>query len=403
MAIVRAPGGKKYDTVRRVFLDEPIGNSSSTVFTPSDTVYRRPRSNNIWERISNSISGIGDWFDYNATTFSNDISFIFHITAWISLGIGVIGQWITSGFWTALITAAIGGIIVHYAAEIAKVILMYILWGCFKVMRYIFYNIYTLLIAVAIVITVIFSNQIDIPQNRTTTTSNPVSNLPNYYCDVNTTLNVREHPRSNAQVIGQLKRYDEIYVHSISNGFAKIDFKGRNAYVSAEYLKPKGELTSINTSTQSTNRNKTTETPSKVINTNISATINRIWEEHNVFQDQQKGMKIHVKFNTYNMQNMQGRCIAYFYHNNGAALKDNNNSYRSSDGQVSVGQNFKPGYKETLYEDFILFIPYNELHLPSEGRTNLKARIVLQGSSTTTQSKKLATSDWIYFWYGKLE
>lgn len=32
-------------------------------------------------------------------------------------------------------------------------------------------------------------------------------------------------------------------------------------------------------------------------------------------------MKIHAKFNTYNMLNVQGKCIAYFYYNNGTAIK----------------------------------------------------------------------------------
>lgn len=402
MAIVRAPGGRKYDTVRRVFLDEPIENSSSTVSIPSiDTVVRRQRSNSFWERINNFISEIGDWFDYNGTTFSNSISFVFYIIVWISLGIGVIGQWISSGFWTALITGVIGGIIVYYAAGIAMVILMYVLYGCFKVMRYVFYNVYTLLIAIAIIAAIIFSNQINIPQNRATPISNSVSNQPNYYCDVSTTLRVREYPRANARVIGQLKRNEEVYVYSIDNGFAKIDFKGRTAYASAGYLKPKGVSTSINSSAQSTNKNKATETFSRISTRNMSATINRIWEEHNVFQDQKKGMKIHIKFNTYNMQNVQGKSIAYFYYNDGTVLKDNNNSYRNSNGQVIVEQNFKPTYKETIYEDFVLFMPYNELHLPSEGETNLKTHVVLQVSTTPT--KKLATSDWIYFWYGKLE
>jgi|GEM_PF-1244256 len=269
MAIVRAPGGRKYDTVRRVFLDESIGNSSSTAYIPNntETVIRRPRSNSFWGRINNFISGIGDWFDYNGATFSDNISFIFYIIAWISLGIGVIGQWISSGFWTALITGVIGGIIVYYAAGIAMVILMYVLYGCFKVMRYVFYNVYTLLIAIAIVAAIIFSNQINISQNKTTSISNPVSNQPNYYCDVNTTLRVREYPRANAKVLGQLKKNEEVYVYSIENNFAKIDFDGRIAYASAEYLK-------LKTGTIPGSTNTTLQKPSPATVNNGNAKIN---------------------------------------------------------------------------------------------------------------------------------
>jgi hypothetical protein len=415
MAIIRVPGGRKYDTVRRVFVDEPEPVEDTSYqggWTPSvvasgmsgvDTVIRRVRIYNAWRSITSFISEIGDWFDDNSVAFSNNISFVFYIIAWISFGVGVIGLWIGAGFWAALIMAVIGGVIVRYVAGFAVAILMYILCGCFKVMRYIFYNVYTLLIAVIIIIAVIFFHQADAPQNRTVTNSSQVSNLPNYFCDVNTTLKVREHPRKYAKEIGQLKRHEEVYVYSIDNNFAKIDFKGRIAYASAEYLKPKGGPASISSSERPANRNKVTEIASTVSNSNMSATINRIWGEHNVFQGRQKGMKIHVKFNTRNMQNVQGKCTAYFYYKNGTALKDNNNAYSSSDGQVIVEYDFKPDYKESLYEDFVLFMPYNELHLPSEGKTDLKVHVVLQASPTATQPKKLTTSDWFYFWYGKLE
>jgi uncharacterized protein YgiM (DUF1202 family) len=245
MAIITVPGGQKYDTVRRVFIDETIGDSSSgdrnnPPSTPvPELVFRRSGSNSTWGRINDFVTGIGDWFDYNASSFSNNISVVFYIFAWIALGLGVIAQWISAGFWTALITGIIGGVIVYYAAGIATVILMYVSWVLLRILRYIFYNIYTLLLAIAIIAVVTFSNQTDRSQNRTATVSTPVSYQPNYYCDVNTTLNVREQPHLNARLAGQLKRNEEVYVYSIDNNFAKIDFKGRIAYVNADYLKPK--------------------------------------------------------------------------------------------------------------------------------------------------------------------
>ncbi|MDR1224073.1 MAG: SH3 domain-containing protein [Tannerella sp.] len=245
MAIITVPGGQKYDTVRRVFIDEPIeesssGNRNNPPLTPvPEPVFRRSGSNSAWGRMNDIIIGIGDWFDYNASSFPNNIPVVFYIFAWIALGLGVIAQWISAGFWAALITGIIGGVIVYYAAEIATVILMYVSWGFFRILRYIFYNVYTLLLAIAIIAAVTFSNRTDRSPNRTATVSTPVSYQPNYYCDVNTTLNVREQPHPNARLAGQLKRNEEVYVYSIDNNFAKIDFKGRIAYVSAGYLKPK--------------------------------------------------------------------------------------------------------------------------------------------------------------------
>lgn len=50
---------------------------------------------------------------------------------------------------------------------------------------------------------------------------------------------VREYPGINANEIRQLKRHQEVYVYSIDNNFAKIDFNGRIAYASADYSKLK--------------------------------------------------------------------------------------------------------------------------------------------------------------------
>ena len=217
------------------YQSRPVSSFTSTYRSAS-----RRRNYNIWGRLNDFIANIGDWIDDNAEALSNNCSVGFYFLAWIGLVIGVIGQWISSSFWSALLTAVVGGVIVYYAAAIGMFILMYALRGFLFVVRYVFYNIYTLLIAIAIVVALVFYNQINIPQNRPIPTSNTVSYQPNYYCDVNTTLNVREYPRSNARVIGQLKRYEEVYVYSIDgNNFAKIRFKGGVAYVSASYLKKK--------------------------------------------------------------------------------------------------------------------------------------------------------------------
>lgn len=100
------------------------------------------------------------------------------------------------------------------------------------------------------------------------------------------------------------------------------------------------------------------------------------------------------------MQTIQGQCIVYFYHEDGTALKDNNNSCRTANGNVAIGEYFIPDRKENVYEDFSLFIPYNELHLSDERKTNLKANVILWTSSPSQQAKQLAVSDWFYFWYG---
>lgn len=124
-----------------------------------------------------------------------------------------------------------------------------------------------------------------------------------------------------------------------------------------------------------------------------SAEISKVWVDHNYFYGGMKGMMIHVKFSTYNMKGKSGNCNAYFYFSDGTVLKDFNQSYRSVDGQVSVGESFVPSYDSSEFSDFKLFLPYSELHMPG-GSYSLKffIQIFYNGSG-------IATSDYVSFTY----
>lgn len=130
-----------------------------------------------------------------------------------------------------------------------------------------------------------------------------------------------------------------------------------------------------------------------------SATISRIWVDHDIYKYDQKGMNIHIKFYAYNMQNIGGRCVVYFYSTNGKILKAyNNSSNRTNSGYLSIGEDFYP-YDRNYFSDFVLFFPYNEFNFLDEGETNLKAYAILWAYPPTEEPKKLATSDWFHFTY----
>jgi len=390
--IIKTPNGKRYDTVKKIFIDESIGSFSqnnlpSTRPIPSNgsSYYRRP-----WYKRIDFIPKIGDWIDNNEEKIINAAIII----AGIGFIIGIIAQWINFGFWSALFSTVIVGVVVYYASFILFWVLMLFIWF----IRYIFYNIYTFLIFIAILAGICFYNYTNtqkITKNLPVTA--PVGLQPNYYCSASTTLNVRNRPHSKADKIGSLKRNEEVFVYSIAeNNFAMIAFKGGIAYASADYLKPKNayKYTAMTTNTKQTN----------IDYSKISATINNIWTEHNIYQDGQKGMKIHVEFYTYNMRNIQGNCIAYFYYKNGSALKDKNNLYKTDDGNVSTEKEFIPEYENTTYKDFYLFIPYSELHLPSIGKTELKTNVILWTYPSSGQPKQIARSRLMAeFWYGSLD
>jgi subtilisin family serine protease len=100
--------------------------------------------------------------------------------------------------------------------------------------------------------------------------------------------------------------------------------------------------------------------------TGNSVVIQKIWQEQNVFVSGSKGMNIHVAFDISNAQDQPGTLTALFFNQDtGQPLPDQNGSYATSDRQVAVYQDFTPAYPAASFTDFSLFIPYNELDLPS--------------------------------------
>jgi len=106
-----------------------------------------------------------------------------------------------------------------------------------------------------------------------------------------------------------------------------------------------------------------------------SSKVERIWIDHDVTQNNQRGMIIHVKFTIDGMLNKQGICAVWFYNSNESPLKTNNNNrYKTSSGNATVQENFRPSYANAVYNDFTLFMPYSELNLGS-GTNNLKLKV----------------------------
>lgn len=113
-----------------------------------------------------------------------------------------------------------------------------------------------------------------------------------------------------------------------------------------------------------------------VVSAQVSGEIEDVRVDHNVFEDGVKGMRIHVSFTAHNMRGSTGHIAAYFYFQNGRALNDFNDRFSSVSGQVSVGSDFTPRYADSVYNDFQLFMPYDELHL-ADGEHQLQFDVVL--------------------------
>lgn len=126
--------------------------------------------------------------------------------------------------------------------------------------------------------------------------------------------------------------------------------------------------------------------------TTPTAKVEEVWVDHNVYENNKKGMRIHVKFNVINCLGKKGQVAVYFFKENGDKLKDTNSSYRSTDGQVAYHEDYTPSYNNSTYSDFTLFMPYSELHLNRQSGS-YKFYIVIWGANSVV----LARSDWTNF------
>lgn len=106
------------------------------------------------------------------------------------------------------------------------------------------------------------------------------------------------------------------------------------------------------------------------------ATFDRIWVDYDVTEGNQKGMRIHVKFTVYEMKNTDCLLGIYFQDANGNPLKDRNKKFYTTQGNVAVFRDLKPGYATTDYNDLQVFMPYNELDL-GDGSFDLKMDVDL--------------------------
>lgn len=96
-----------------------------------------------------------------------------------------------------------------------------------------------------------------------------------------------------------------------------------------------------------------------------SAVFDSIWVDYNIKESDVLGMRIHLKFTAYGMKNMDAFVAVYYSYNDEIAgiLKDKNNKFTSTAGDVALYQSIKPAYDPAVYDDLSLFMPYNELDL----------------------------------------
>ncbi len=107
-----------------------------------------------------------------------------------------------------------------------------------------------------------------------------------------------------------------------------------------------------------------------------------------------EGMRIHVKFNDNIFISDVSDVVAYFYYSDGNPLYDKNGKYTTSENTVCEGACFLRGYSTS--SDFIIFMPFDELHIKKTGNTTCAFNITIWDRAT---SRELASSSLYYFLY----
>ena len=122
----------------------------------------------------------------------------------------------------------------------------------------------------------------------------------------------------------------------------------------------------------------------------ITIDIKKIWYDDWVG----KGMRIHIQFSVDNAMNRDGRLCVWFNKMDGSNLMgpQSDPGWNTPDGQLTIQEIIKPVYESTIWNDFILALPYDVFNLSSEGLFCFKFQIgVLFGGQL------LSNSDFVKF------
>lgn len=212
-----------------------IPRNTSTYTSPSRR-YRYHES--IWSRLNDFVARIGNWIaDKSDDIVVWTIMGFLAIVA-LSCVIAIIAVWCDEGFFAAVITticACIGcGIAYFISFTVIALGLSLVLFG----LRCLFWNAWTLLIALTIGIGAMACSMYLPSTNEAEPTAQTeviTSDYDKYSCAA-AALNVRSQPKMSSRVLGTLKKGQKIEVIETKNGFAAFDFNGQRGYASLKYL-----------------------------------------------------------------------------------------------------------------------------------------------------------------------
>lgn len=116
----------------------------------------------------------------------------------------------------------------------------------------------------------------------------------------------------------------------------------------------------------------------------VSATIENVNTSNYDTIDGEEGMTIQFKLKINGMKDKNASVVAYFYDNDGNALKDTNDKYATTKGNVCAYKDITPSYEKSSYNELKITIPYSELHLSTSGYNTIKFHLEVWDESQST-------------------
>lgn len=107
---------------------------------------------------------------------------------------------------------------------------------------------------------------------------------------------------------------------------------------------------------------------------------------------EQDGMVFTSDFKVKNGLKQEFTMAIYFYEADGTPLEDSNKKYFANNGKVAVFKKFTPAYSDAVYNQFEVFMPYDELELEECGEHNLKYSIGIWNGQ-----KRIMSTGYTYF------
>lgn len=229
-------------------------SSTSSSYTPKPTPKPAPKpapkphysprsgssSEGLWSKLNRMVTSIGDKIE-NLIDELSEGDFITVATFVIGgLLLLFLAAMTNSWFW-GIVVFVIGCCIGVYALTFIAGILTFVILIPAYAIRYAFYNIYTLIVALALLlgssaIPSVVELVKDSAQEKTSITTSS-RETTTYVCTSKDVLNVRSKPNTGASVVSTLSPNQAVEVYFIRDGWAKVKLKNNTTgYASAMYL-----------------------------------------------------------------------------------------------------------------------------------------------------------------------